>query len=233
MSIRTEACIDSWGQLGSLTESQSEALKQFTNQVAIDDISFSKFSVETVENASLRFLRARSFDVAKALTLLAECVMKKREVNTVQYETLGPDDCAKCNVSALKNWYPHNQLGYDKFNRPILFEHSGGINPSAIAQMTTKANLISYHWWTMENTLNKMFEGAVERVEGRDPSLVPISTCVILDFTGLNLSHCSSKMMDHVKSLVQIDNSCYPELLGKMLVINAPWLAGIYKLYNG
>ncbi len=73
--------------------------------------------------------------------------------------------------------------------------------------------------------MNEMFKGAVERCGG-DASAVPISTCVVLDFAGLNLSHCSSKMMDHVKMIVSIDNSCYPELLGKMLVINAPWLAG-------
>jgi hypothetical protein len=26
--------------------------------------------------------------------------------------------------------------------------------------------------------------------------------------------------------MVALDNACYPEVLGKMLVINAPWLAG-------
>ncbi len=221
----SSSSIDNWGQLNNLTDVQKECLVKFKQSASPLDIELAKFSVESVDNASLRFLRARNFDVSKALILLGECCQRKKEANAMQYTSLAPDDCAKCNVTALKNYYPHNTLGYDKFNRPILFEHSGGINPAAIAQMTTKANLINYHWWTMEHTLNRMFEGAVERV-GNDPSAVPISTCVVLDFTGLNLSHCSSKMMEHVKLLVQIDNCCYPELLGKMLVINAPWLAG-------
>lgn len=219
--------IDSWGQKHTLTDLQKDSLKKFLTEASASDLDLARFSVESVENVCLRFLRARNFDVLKALTLLRECVQKKKEANTPQYQSMDPDDCARCNVSALKNYYPHSTLNYDKFNRPILFEHSGGINPAAISQMTTKANLICYHWWTMEHTLNRMFEGAVERVGG-DPAAVPISTCVILDFAGLNLSHCSSKMMEHVQTLVQIDNCCYPELLGKMLVINAPWLAGSF-----
>jgi len=54
---------------------------------------------------------------------------------------------------------------------------------------------------------------------------VNISTCVILDLQGMNLSHFSPHAMEHLKAIVAIDNTCYPELLGKMLVINAPWIA--------
>ena len=39
------------------------------------------------------------------------------------------------------------------------------------------------------------------------------------------MSHLSSKCLDMVKLFISIDNACYPETLGKMLAINAPWLA--------
>jgi hypothetical protein len=32
-------------------------------------------------------------------------------------------------------------------------------------------------------------------------------------------------MLDHIKHLIALDNICYPELLGKMFIINAPWVA--------
>ena len=216
-------CLDLWGQLGNLTDSQTSALQEFLALVPDADITMSKFHVESKENASLRFLRARNFDVHKAATLLSECVHKKTELQAAKFASLTPDECANCNVEAMKNWYPHAMKGFDKFNRPILFERNGFTNPTAIHQMTTKDGLIAYHWWTMENALNRMFEAAQARVADGNP---PISTCVILDFHGLSMHHCSSKMLEHVKTLVGIDNCCYPELLGKMLVINAPWLAG-------
>jgi hypothetical protein len=216
-------CVDIWGQSGNLDDSQAKALQDFIAAVPPEDLNMAKFRVEAVESASLRFLRARNFDVHKAAQLLSECVQKKTELHASKFAALTPDECADCNVEVMKNWYPHSMMGYDKFNRPILFEKSGSVNPTAIHQMATKDGLIAYHWWTMENALNRMFEGAQSRVgEG---VVVPIATCVVLDFTGLSMHHCSSKMMDHVKMLVNIDNCCYPELLGKMLVINAPWLA--------
>jgi len=125
--------------------------------------------------------------------------------------------------------YRHNefllfllQVGYDVFNRPILFEHSGAVDGHAIHQMTTTEKLIHYHWWSMETNLNDMFEKA-PRKEGEPPI---ISTCVILDLSGLNMHHCTGVVLEHVKAMVALDNVCYPEILGKMLVVNAPWLAG-------
>jgi len=62
-----------------------------------------------------------------------------------------------------------------------------------------------------------------------------ISTVAVLDLKGLNSSHVSSRIMDHIKGMISIDNCCYPETLGKMFVINAPWLAGKlkYRIYGG
>ncbi len=43
-----------------------------------------------------------------------------------------PDDNAQCDVELMKNWYPHTCSGFDKFARPILWEHSGGTNPNVL-----------------------------------------------------------------------------------------------------
>jgi hypothetical protein len=52
----------------------------------------------------------------------------------------------------------------------------------------------------------------------------PISTLCVLDLENFGLANCTQKMMDQVKLYIKTDNVCYPETLGKMLVINAPWL---------
>lgn len=70
-----------------------------------------------------------------------------------------------------------------------------------------------------------MFEKA-PRKDGEPPI---ISTCVILDVSGLSMHHCTGVVLEHVKAMVALDNVCYPEILGKMLVVNTPWLAGKYS----
>lgn len=84
-----------------------------------------------------------------------------------------------------------------------------------------------YHWFTMERTLDGMFSDAATR-GGRSI----VSTVAVLDLKGLNSSHVSSRILDHIKGMISIDNCCYPETLGKMFVINAPWLAGKLTCIN-
>lgn len=210
---------DTWGQPGHLTAEQQEALKEFMQKASPADLEASKFSVESLENVSLRFLRARTFHVDHALQLLHECVKRKSEGQAAHWAKSAPDVCAQCDVDALKKYYPHGDFGFDRLNRPVLFEYSGLVDGHAIYQMTTLEHCINYHWWTMEHVLDGLFERAAQR----GPSL--ISTCAVVDLTGLNSSHASSLVMNHVKALVAVDNVCYPETLGKMLVVNAPWLA--------
>jgi hypothetical protein len=220
-------------QVDLLTDEQTTLLKRFIDESPQEEIESARFRVESVESAALRFLRGRQFDLAKAKTLLHEAFAKKQEHRVSEKLKLSAEELARCDLETAKNWYPHSMPGFDKFNRPILFEHTGQITPSVLSIMTTKEWLVDYHWWAMENSLNEIFEQAFERSKALN---VPMSftTCVILDFAGLNSTHCSKSMLDHVKGLVAIDNCCYPEILGKMLVINAPWLTvGLWNLIKG
>ena len=214
--------LDTWGTKGYLTMEQSEALIQFMSTAKESDLSVAKFATEPLENVSLRFLRARQFSVANALELLKKCVERKTTGQAKHFATLTPDEVVKCDMEMLKKFYPHSHLGYDKLNRPILFEQSGQINPTAITSMTTFGALVDYHFHTMEKDLSDVFERATA-----DGKPAVYSTCAILDLEGLSMVHCTGSSFEHMKSLVALDNVCYPETLGKMLVINAPWLAGM------
>jgi hypothetical protein len=222
-SGKGEATMDTWGTKGYLVMEQNEALIEFLDKVNKADLDLAKFKVESLENAALRFLRARQFSVPNALELLAKCVEKKNSARAHHFATLSEDECMHCDAEALCKFYPHSFLGFDKFNRPIMYEQSGKISPAAVTSMTTYSNLVNYHWMTMEVKLNEMFEEAAQKA---GPEGAPISTCAILDLEGLGVVHCTGSALDHVKALVALDNVCYPETLGKMFLINAPWLAG-------
>lgn len=220
--------IDTWGTKGYLVAEQHEALIEFLETVKTDDLTIAKFTAESLENAALRFLRARQFSVPDAAALLTKCVERKVSGRAQHFATVSADECVQCDIEALNKFYPHSILGYDKFNRPILFEQSGKINPAAITTMTTYSSLVDYHWHTMEKNLNEMFDAAARdsAQSGGGSGGAVISTCAVLDLEGLGLVHCTGAALEHMKALIALDNVCYPETLGKMLVINAPWLAG-------
>lgn len=62
----------------------------------------------------------------------------------------------------------------------------------------------------------------------------PIATTAILDLNGFGLAQCGQKTMDQIKLYINTDNTCYPETLGKMLVINAPYLiSSVWGIIKG
>jgi len=213
--------VDTWGTKGYLLMEQAEALMEFMSVAKESDLALAKFDTESTESVSLRFLRARQFSVPDALELLRKCLEKKSTGKAKHFAKQPVADVVKCDVEALRKFYPHSILGYDKLNRPILYEQSGQINPAAITSMTTYSALINYHFLTMEKELSNMFEAA-----GADGKTPVFSTCAVLDLEGLSMVHCTGSAFEHCKALVALDNVCYPETLGKMFVINSPWLAG-------
>lgn len=163
VSATSMMAVNTWGTLGNLSQPQQEVFLKFRGEVKESDVETAKYTVESFDQCCLRFLRARQFDNEKALVLLGECNQKLVEMKADYWAQLTPDACANCDIAALKNFYPHIQSGFDKFNRPLLFEHTGKMNPSAILQMSNRRNLINYHWWSMENSLDQKFTEAAKR----------------------------------------------------------------------
>lgn len=141
---------ENWGRLGHLTPEQQQATDEFVSKHGAA-LELTKYITESPANTALRFLRARKFNLIAASELLDECNKRKSEGGALKYKQLSPDECAKCDVAALKNFYPHTMSGFDKQGRPILWEISGAMNVVAIQTMTSKETLMAYHWWTMES----------------------------------------------------------------------------------
>ncbi len=212
---------DTWGTKDHLTTEQEEALVKFTSEAKESDLNLAKYHGESLENVCLRFLRARHFHWACALELLEKCVKKKTAGQATHVATMEPSDVLNCDREVFKKFYPHTHLGYDKLNRPILYGQYGRVNPAAVASLTTPEALVKYHLRTIERDLNDLFEQAV--AQGKP---VTFSTCAIVDLDGLGMEHCTGPAFEQMESTVALDNVCYPETLGKMYVVNAPWLAG-------
>ena len=103
----------------------------------LEHLEMAKFSVESIEQVALRFLRARQFDNAKSAVLLEDCINLMIEGKAAECAAASPNTNAQCDVDIMKNWYPHTCYGFDKLARPILWEHSGGTNPNVPTRFFT------------------------------------------------------------------------------------------------
>ncbi len=223
MAEKRASLTGNWGKAGSLDESQNAALTKFTNALDIKRIEKLKYDAESNENFCLRFLRARKFDVEKSIKLIEECeeILKKHDADGCA--EMGPEACADCDPDVLTTFYPHSQGGVDKEGRLLMWEANGAVSLSALQAAVRPDNLIRYHFWTMQKKLNEIFTTSDDFPEGSGKKVV--ATTAVLDFDGLNMSHFSQRMFTHLKTLIGIDNVCYPEMLGKMVVVNAPRIA--------
>lgn len=216
MSTEDNHMEDLWGQYGHLTKEQHDTLKDFLSQAPENELEEAKFTIETQEQVALRFLRARKFDEKLALELLHECSITLKEKKAEMYANMDPDQILGCEVNVLRKFYPHSQSGHDKLNRPLLFDNSGNMNMHGISHLTTPEGLIGYHFWTMEKSLDDLFNEIAEN--GKERAIPPVpptglgavnsasepsklhncSTCAIIDLHGISLSDITSSAVINV-----------------------------------
>jgi hypothetical protein len=224
------------GRRGFLTAQQEKCRELFLSSCDKEALDMAKYTMEHPSDCALRFLRARKFAVDKALELLNEAKAMMIKERAKEFGKMTPDDAGEADIDLMKTFYPHTVVGHSKENTPIVWEHEGRIDIQAIITMMTRENLLGYHFWNMETNLDEHFtrcsklpavKTASQTTDTEDSSQYsanPIATMAILDLTGFGLAQMGQKTMDQIKLYISTDNVCYPETLGKMLIINAPYI---------
>lgn len=203
-------------------------LEAFLGRCNREDLRVAGFSMESEAQIAQRFLDGRGGDVDKALKLLMECVALKKSMNVAQIKQQTPEQILDVDFDVLRHFYPHGATGHDKLNRPLLFEHSGGIDINAVLHLTTLERLRRFHLWSIEVRLDSLFSACAALP---DNPLQTVKAVAVTDLSNLTMSHCSAKFMEHLKSIIAIDNVCYPETLGCMVLVNTPKIAvGAFKM---
>ena len=210
---------------------EAQTVVRFLSKAESSDLTLARFSSESDEQAARRFLDARAGDIDKALLLLRECAALKRRHKVEELRRLSAEEVIGADPRVLEHFYPHGSLGHDKQHRPLLFEHTGGIDIHAVLHMTSLERLLDLHLWTMEVKVDAM---VTESFNAPGASLSSVKVVAITDLTKLTIGHCSPKLIDHIKGIIAIDNVCYPEVLGNMFIVNAPKIAlGAYRVLRG
>jgi len=112
---------------------------------------------------------------------------------------------------------PHKHHRFDKQGRPVYMEKTGVINMPLLLKHVTERDLVVRHVRSMEQIMRRMKESSKTTTTNVEKQVV------IVDLKGLAMS------VDRVglrvfKKTIQIDQDYYPEALGKLFIINAPWV---------
>ncbi|CAH6719193.1 SEC14 cytosolic factor [[Candida] jaroonii] len=196
------------GYTSNLTDEQRKILKQFYEELK-------KMGYESrLDDASLlRFLRARKFDLKKAIQMFVNCEKWRKDfgTNTILKDF---DYKEKPQVATL---YPQYYHKVDNDGRPVYFEELGKVNLNKMLKVTTQERMLKNLVWEYESFTNYRLP-ACSRMKGY---LVETS-CTILDLKGISISS-AYQVVGYVKEASKIGQDYYPERMGKFYCINAPF----------
>lgn len=193
------------GYLGELNAEQEKAFEAFKKSSRADN----KTDVTNDDYALLRFLRARKFVVKDAEELRRQHMewRKKYDTDNILKSKPAKLDLASKMISS-------SQHGVDKSGRPILFEKLGKAKGEAMTKLFTADEYLRLHNYKMSQLIARCDEQT--KLTGKHCETFTL----VIDAKGVTFSGNNG----YLKECGENDNIAFPERLGRLIVINAPWV---------
>jgi hypothetical protein len=201
------------GFYDQLNQSQYDALQKWKTELK-DQKVIDNFEVYD-DLFLLRFLRARKFDLEKTMLMFKKFLqwridMKVEEINT-SYELE--------NLIEIKKLYPHGYHRTDKLGRPVYIELYDKTDVNGLFKVTTDEKMIKYYIKQYERQIKYIFPACSAVVQK------PVEqSCTILDANGIGILSLVGPIKGFVKLASDIGQDYYPEMLGKMTILNVGFL---------
>jgi hypothetical protein len=193
----------------ALGEREKQALAECRSLISGDS------DLSDLRDATLaRYLRHNSWVVEPAVKQLKEYLAwrKREKIDEILSNSDFPSK------ETIRTCIPYAYHGEDREGRPIYIEKTGMIATAALADpaLCPPDHLMHSHIYGVEFMMKRMHELSLargQRVNG---------ICTILDFEGLGFHH--RQCLGVLKVLLDFDKQYYPEYLGKLYIINCPWV---------
>ncbi|PSN62697.1 SEC14 cytosolic factor [Corynespora cassiicola Philippines] len=172
----------------------------------------------------LRFLRARKFNVELSKQMFVDCEKWRAEYAGVGVEELVRTFDYKERAEIFK-YYPQYYHKTDKDGRPVYIEQLGKVDLTAMQKITSQDRMLQ----NLVCEYEKMADPRLPACSRKVGYLLETS-CSIMDLKGVGISKATS-VYGYLQAVSGVSQNYYPERLGKMYIINAPWgFAGVFSV---
>ena len=123
------------------------------------------------------------------------------------------------NLIEIKKLYPHGYHRTDKLGRPVYIELYDKTDVNGLFKVTTDEKMIKYYIKQYERQIKYIFPACSAVVQK------PVEqSCTILDANGIGILSLVGPIKGFVKLASDIGQDYYPEMLGKMTILNVGFL---------
>eukprot|EP00344_Euplotes_crassus_P004294 CAMPEP_0196998340 /NCGR_PEP_ID=MMETSP1380-20130617/3755_1 /TAXON_ID=5936 /ORGANISM="Euplotes crassus, Strain CT5" /LENGTH=277 /DNA_ID=CAMNT_0042414881 /DNA_START=1 /DNA_END=834 /DNA_ORIENTATION=- len=199
------------GKVGCLSESQEDCLNQLKQHIADNQLTTSD---RYTDHYLLRFCRARSFKVKEVKKMFEEFI-KWREENEVEYAFLRYD---LSNIPKVREIHQAGYHGTDREGRPFYIDRPCTAHPiedllkiADIAELSR--NYIRDYEFLIHVKMPACSAAAGKKID---------SILSVIDVKGISMGMFKQKSRDTLNIPVGITQNYYPEIMHKMIIINAP-----------
>ncbi|KAL9085978.1 MAG: hypothetical protein Q9165_007340 [Trypethelium subeluteriae] len=174
----------------------------------------------------LRFLRARKFNVQASKQMFVDCEKWRKEFGGGVDQLVRNFDYTE--KEKVFQYYPQYYHKTDKDGRPVYIEQLGKIDLNAMYKITTQDRMLQ----NLVTEYEKLADPRLPACSRKAGQLLE-TCCTIMDLKGVGISRVSS-VYGYVKMASAISQNYYPERLGKLYLINAPWgFSSVFSVVKG
>lgn len=162
---------------------------------------------------SLRFLRARTFNLSASLEMYEKHMAwrQKWNVDSLLLPTNKPNK-----LDLVDKLLPHQLIGSDKADRPVLYEKLGKVDATAVTRLINADDYLRCHIFKYESVWASMND--IQKATGKHVETFTL----VLDLKGVRID--VRKTMGYLNMCSQNDADNFPERLGRLIVIHTPLL---------
>lgn len=139
------------------------------------------------------------------------------KMDAIKEKVIGMNPSDFPHADKLVKCYPKNaHHGVDKLGQPISIIRVGMVKLESLLRLVTPEELKEWFRYDIEKE-------AVTLEEYTQKSGKLVRKCEIYDLNGLGMSHLNTQAWALLRDIITTGTSNYPESLGNMYIVNAPW----------
>ena len=201
------------GFYDQLNQTQYDALQKLKEELLTQNVLPNLHDYDDL--FLLRFLRARKFDLEKTMIMFKNFLKWRIDMNVD--ELLRSYELE--HLIEIKKLYPHGYHRTDKIGRPVYIELYDKTDVKGLFKITTEEKMVKYYIKQYERQIKYIFPACSAVVKK------PVEqSCTILDANGIGITSIFGPIKGFVKLASDIGQDYYPEMLGKMTILNVGFL---------